>query len=269
MYLLISPAKTLDFERPIPAAPHSEPVFLAEAAALVERLRELAPAELASLMGISDALAARNTARHAGWSPPFTPENARQAVFAYAGDVYEGLAAPELAPEALLWAQTRLGILSGLYGLLRPLDLIQPYRLEMATRLGNARGADLYAWWGSRLHDAVRAAAEAAATQTGPLLVNLASEEYSKAARPKELPFPVIQPIFEDWKNGRYKIISFYAKRARGRMARHAITQRITDPEALKDFTDEGYTYTPAASEATRWVFRRSSADGNSSKRQS
>jgi cytoplasmic iron level regulating protein YaaA (DUF328/UPF0246 family) len=257
MYMLISPAKTLDFGRPVPASFWSVPDWLEDSAALIEHLRALAPAELASLMGISDTLAARNVARHAEWSLPFTPENARQAVFAYAGDVYEGLDALSLALDDLDWAQAHLGILSGLYGLLRPLDLIQPYRLEMGTRLRTARGADLYAWWGKRLRDAIRHAAEEAAGASGPVLVNLASEEYFKAARAKELSLPVLQPVFEDWKDGRYKVIAFHAKRARGLMARYAITQRIDDQEALKEFAAEGYTHVPAASQAGRWVFRR------------
>ncbi|WP_303783373.1 peroxide stress protein YaaA [Azovibrio restrictus] len=259
MFMLLSPAKSLDFETPVPAGlPCTQPGWLQESAALIECLRQLSPAQVAALMDLSDKLAVLNVTRYAEWSLPFTPENAKQAVLAFNGDVYEGLDAPRLQADDLEWAQAHLGILSGLYGLLRPLDLIQPYRLEMGTKLANSRGKDLYAWWGDRLRDAVQAATEASGT---PVLVNLASEEYFKAVRPQTLRVPVIQPVFEDWKGGRYKIISFYAKRARGLMARYAIEQRIDDPEGLKDFNREGYAFDPAASEGDSWVFRRRQAD--------
>lgn len=259
MFMLVSPAKSLDFETPVPAGlPHSQPGWLPESAALIERLRELAPAQVAELMELSDKLAVLNVTRYADWAPPFTRENAKQAVLAFNGDVYEGLDAVHLEAADLEWAQAHLGILSGLYGLLKPLDLIQPYRLEMGTKLANSRGKDLYAWWGDQLRDAVRAATEASGSK---VLVNLASEEYFKSVRAKTLTLPIIQPVFEDWKGGKYKIISFYAKRARGLMARYAIRHRIDDPEALKDFDLEGYAYEPAASEGDTWVFRRRVAD--------
>lgn len=261
MFMLVSPAKSLDFETPLPAAIaglHSQPDWLHESTPLIERLRQLSPAQVAVLMDLSDKLAVLNVTRYAEWSPPFTPDNARQAVLAFNGDVYEGLDAARLAAADLEWAQGHLGILSGLYGLLKPLDLIQPYRLEMGTRLENSRGKDLYAWWGEQLRDAVRAATEASGS---PVLVNLASEEYFKAVRAKTLGLPVIQPVFEDWKGGKYKIISFYAKRARGLMARYAILNRIDDPEALKDFDLEGYAWDPAASDGDSWVFRRRQGD--------
>ncbi|MDR3324334.1 MAG: peroxide stress protein YaaA [Zoogloeaceae bacterium] len=254
MYLLLSPAKTLDFKSPCPATRPTEPAWLAESAALIAHLRTLSLAEVASLMGVSDALAALNVARYAEWSPPFTPENARPAVFAFAGDVYEGLDAHSLTAADLDWGEAHLGILSGLYGLLRPLDLIQAYRLEMGARLNTPRGKDLYAWWGSILRDAVQVATEASGQS---VLINLASVEYFKVVRARELGFPVIQPVFEDWKNGQYKIISFYAKRARGLMARYALQNRVDAPEALKNFDAEGYAYVPAASAGETWVFRR------------
>ncbi|MDR1647356.1 MAG: peroxide stress protein YaaA [Zoogloeaceae bacterium] len=255
MFLLISPAKTLDFKTPVAVSRFSEPDWLAESAALMAQLRTLSPAEVASLMGISDALAALNVARYAEWSPPFTPENAKQAVLAFAGDVYEGLEARTLSAADLDWAQGHLGILSGLHGLLRPLDLIQPYRLEMGARLVNPRGKDLYAWWGTLLRDAVAAAVAASSGEA--CLINLASEEYFKAVRGKALPCPVIQPVFEDEKNGQFKVVSFYAKRARGLMTRHVIETRAESPETLKTFDREGYVFTPAASTETVWVFRR------------
>lgn len=258
MFMLVSPAKSLDFENPVPVdLPHTLPDWLPESAALIERLRELSPAEVAELMDLSDKLAVLNVTRYAEWALPFTPENARQAVLAFNGDVYEGLDAAHLEAADLEWAQAHLGILSGLHGLLRPLDLIQPYRLEMGTKLANSRGKDLYAWWGERLRDAVRAATEASGS---PVLVNLASEEYFKAVRARTLDLPIIQPVFEDWKGGQYKIISFYAKRARGRMARYAIQNRIDEPEALKDFDLDGYAFEAVASDGKTWVFRRRQA---------
>lgn len=258
MFMLLSPAKSLDFATPVPAGlACTQPAWLAESAALIERLRALSPAQVAELMGLSDKLAVLNVTRYAEWRLPFTPENARQAILAFNGDVYEGLDAYHLAIADLEWAQMHLGILSGLYGLLRPLDLIQPYRLEMGTPLANSRGKDLYAWWGDRLRDAVRAATLASGS---PVLVNLASEEYFKAVRAKHLDVRLIQPVFEDWKGGKYKIISFYAKRARGLMARYAIERRIDDPEALQGFDREGYAFDPAASDGDTWVFRRRAA---------
>lgn len=253
MFILISPAKTLDFKTPPHVVEFSQCDWLDESAQLIAHLRKFTPAEIASLMGLSDALAALNVARYATWSRPFTPENARQAALAFAGDVYEGLDAASLNRADLAWAQTHLGILSGLYGLLRPLDLIQPYRLEMGTRLANHRGKDLYAYWGTLLGAAAKTAIAASGT---PVLLNLASEEYFKAVQSTKLA-TVIQPVFEDWKGGKYKIISFYAKRARGLMTRYIIQNRIDEPEDLKNFDVDGYAHAPAASEGNRWVFRR------------
>ncbi|MDD5298318.1 MAG: peroxide stress protein YaaA [Rhodocyclaceae bacterium] len=257
MILVLSPAKSLDFETPPAVSAFSQPDFLDRSAVLMEILRPLAPFELASLMSISDKLAVLNAGRNGEWAPPFTPDNAKQAALAFDGDVYDGLAAPAMTPEDLDFAQEHLRILSGLYGLLRPLDLIQPYRLEMGTRLANPGGKDLYAFWGDRLAQALNALLERDAE---PVLVNLASEEYFKAVMARRLRFPVIQPVFEDWKNGRYKIISFYAKRARGLMARYAITNRLTEPEALKGFDLDGYAFAPQPSDESTWVFRRRQA---------
>ncbi len=254
MLLILSPAKTLDFTSSLPVTTFSLPDFLDQSQQLIEQLRDLSPSALASLMGISDSLATLNADRYAAWSLPFSPENARQAVFAFNGDVYEGLQAASLSPSALQFAQGHLRILSGLYGVLRPLDLIQPYRLEMGTALANHRGKDLYAFWGERLVTALNAAVTEIHADT---LVNLASSEYFKAARLKKLAVPVVQPVFEDWSNGRFKVVSFYAKRARGLMARHVLTQRLESVEGLKSFAAEGYAFDPAASDAGRWVFRR------------
>lgn len=256
MLIILSPAKTLDFS-PMPPAlaglDATTPDMLDESRLLVERLREFSPAGLASLMGISDALAALNVGRYAAWSMPFTPDNAKPAALAFAGDVYEGLDAASLSPADLAFAQRHVRILSGLYGALRPLDRIQAYRLEMGTRLENARGKDLYAFWGERIARALNSALpDPAAT-----LVNLASEEYFRAVDLRCLSAPVVQPVFEDWKGGKYKVISFHAKRARGLMARHAITARLSSAEGLKEFSAEGYRFDVAASDARRWVFRR------------
>lgn len=254
MLIVLSPAKTLDFESPLPSQPATKPRFLDDARLLVERLRAFDPPALARLMDLSDALAALNVARYEAWKPPFTAKNARPAMLAFNGDVYEGLEARTLDPDGLAWAQDHLRILSGLYGVLRPLDLMQPYRLEMGTRLDNARGKDLYAFWAGRLAESL---ATELARHASPVLVNLASEEYFKAVPPKVLGHRVIQPVFQDRKGTQWKVVSFHAKRARGLMARFAIDERIDDPEALKRFDREGYAFAPEASDDDAWVFRR------------
>lgn len=254
MLMVISPAKRLDFETPPVVSKHTQPAFLDDSRLLIQRLRALSPADIARLMDISDQLAVLNFNRYADWHPPFSPNNAKQAVLAFAGDVYEGLDANTLDADGLDFAQSHLRILSGLYGVLRPLDLIQPYRLEMGTRLDNPRGKDLYAFWGERLKDAVNAEL---AAMPRPVLVNLASEEYFKSLVARKLAGTVIQPVFEDWKGGRYKTISFFAKRARGLMVRYAIDRRVTEPEGLRDFAVEGYAFAADASDDKTWVFRR------------
>lgn len=256
MIIVLSPAKSLDFQTPSTLAEHSQPSFLDDSQELIDELRALSPAQLASLMKISDPLAMLNVTRYAEWARPFTLGNAKQAVLAFNGDVYDGLDAPSLVPDELQFAQRYLRILSGLYGLLRPLDLMQPYRLEMGTRLANRRGRDLYTFWGERITDAINAALHDARAK---VLVNLASEEYFKAVRPKLLPVPVIRPVFEDWSGGRFRVVSFYAKRARGLMARYAIINRLTAAASLKEFTGDGYVYMHAEESASdsAWVFRR------------
>ena len=254
MIIVLSPAKTLDFETPVTVAAATQPDFLEQSQRLIQQLRTLSPVEIGSLMSISDQLAVLNVQRFADWSLPFTLKNARQAVLAFNGDVYEGLDAASLSLADLQFAQERLRILSGLYGLLRPLDLMQPYRLEMGTRLAHACGKDLYAFWGERLTEALNSAL---LEQNAPAMLNLASEEYFRALKPKMLPVPVIQPIFEDWSNGKFKVVSFYAKRARGLMARFAITRRIQKPDGLQDFPEAGYGFAADVSDNRRWVFRR------------
>ena len=209
------------------------------------------------LMHLSDALAGLNVARYQAWSPQFTAKSSKQAALAFNGDVYGGLDAASLAPEALAWAQDHVCILSGLYGVLRPLDWMQPYRLEMGTRLPNPRGATLYKFWGSQISDYLNQRLQADAT---PVVVNLASQEYFKAVDLKALKARVVECVFEEQKNGQYKIISFMAKRARGLMARYATEHRLSLPQQLQGFNLEGYAYAPQVSEPDRLVFRRQGA---------
>lgn len=258
MLVLLSPAKTLDFDSPVPVEEYSQPDFLDQALTLNRTLRKLAPQDLAGLMKLSDKLAELNHRRNQEWSPPFSPANARQAVAAFRGDVYTGLEADNWSAADHAWAQDHLRILSGLYGLLRPLDLMQPYRLEMGTRLATSKGSDLYAFWGGRLTEALNDLIDA---QGHEAVVNLASNEYWRAVRGDDLKAEVITPVFRDWKNGQYKIISFFAKKARGMMARWIIQQRITSPTALSGFDLGGYRFASAESTPTSPVFLRDSAD--------
>lgn len=251
---LLSPAKALDYETPAGAVQHTQPLFVRQATELIEVLRPKSPQDIARLMDLSDALAGLNVARYQAWSPKFTVKNAKQAVLAFNGDVYEGLDAKTLAAADLDWAQDHLCILSGLYGVLRPLDLMQPYRLEMGTRLETPLGRNLYQFWGRQIADYLNT--RAAADKT-PVVVNLASEEYFKSVDRKALKPRVVTCAFEERKGDGYKVISFMAKRARGLMARYATTHRLGTVEALQGFDLEGYRYTPAVSTADRLVFRR------------
>jgi len=258
MLILLSPAKSLDYESAPTTDRHTLPPFIEESAALIDVLRPLTPAQLASLMDLSDALATLNVARYAAWEPRFIAANSKQAVLAFNGDVYEGLDAASLKQADLDWAQDHIGILSGLYGILRPLDWMQPYRLEMGTKLANPRGKDLYAWWGDRLAEHLNARLEA---QGDDVVINLASQEYFKSVKRKALQARVVECVFEDWKAGQWKVISFHAKRARGMMARHAIVRRAKAPQDLLSFCAEGYAHDAAASEPNRLVFRRRLSD--------
>jgi len=255
MLFLLSPAKSLDYDTPLPDdLPHTTPQFVPQSKALIEVLRQKSPQEIASLMELSDKLAALNVARYAAWTPRFTAGNSRQALLAFDGDVYDGLQARSLDAQDLAWAQQHVAVLSGLYGVLRPLDRMQPYRLEMGTRLGTDAGSNLYQFWGRQIADHLNARLRA---DTTPVVVNLASQEYFKAVDVSVLKARVIECVFEDWKGGQYKIISFYAKRARGLMARFAITHRVATPHQLEAFDLDGYGFTPGASTAERLVFRR------------
>jgi cytoplasmic iron level regulating protein YaaA (DUF328/UPF0246 family) len=260
MIIVLSPAKSLDYETPPHVKKHTIPDFVDDAAELIGGLRHLSPQQISTLMSISDPLAQLNFRRYAEWSPKFDTRNAKQAVLAFNGDVYEGFDAKTLSSADLDFAQKHVRVLSGLYGLLRPLDLLQPYRLEMGTRFVNARGKDLYAFWGERITQALNAQLKKNA-RAARVLVNCASGEYFKSVKPKLLEAPVITPVFEDWKGGRFKIISFHAKRARGLMARYAVENRLDAPEQLKGFDAEGYTFDADASNDSTYVFRRRIAE--------
>lgn len=257
MLILLSPAKTLDLEAPLRsslAAHLTQPRLLDQSAPLAAQLAALAPHELAELMRLSDALAQLNANRYTEWQVAHAWPEARPALLTFAGDVYDGLAASSLADPGWTYAQRHLRLLSGLYGVLRPLDLMRPYRLEMGTRLANPRGRDLYAYWGGRITALIN---QDLAQTPAAAVVNLASVEYFRSVRVAELAAPVVTPVFEDWKNGQFKVISFYAKRARGALARFAIDQQLTDPQDLQAFRGDGYCYTPEVSGPACWVFRR------------
>lgn len=254
MLIVLSPAKSLDYKTPAKVKAPTLPEFVSESAKLIADLKKLSPQEVANLMGLSDQLAALNVGRYRDWSKKFTEENSKPAIYAFDGDVYDGFDVKTLDAKAIAFAQDHIRILSGLYGALRPLDLMQPYRLEMGTAFKNARGKDLYAFWGERVTDSLKQVLE---QQKKPVLLNLASEEYFKVLQAKNLDCPVISPIFQDGKDGKYKIISFYAKRARGLMARFVVENRITDAADLKGFNLDGYKYVPSESKPEKPLFRR------------
>lgn len=253
MLVVLSPAKSLDYETPVSVSNSTLPQFIGQAEQLVNILRPLSPADLSRLMSISDNLSVLNATRYAEWSPKFTKNNARQALLAFNGDVYDGFDAKSLDETGLAFAQKHVRILSGLYGVLRPLDLMQPYRLEMGTRLPNPAGKDLYAYWKKN----VVLALNKDLGKKEPVLVNLASDEYFKSVDTKILNARVIQPVFQDFKNGQYKVISFFAKKARGLMARYIVDQRITKADQLQQFRVAGYAFADHESTENTWVFRR------------
>ena len=254
MLTVISPAKTLDFETAPTTRRSTRPQFIERAAELVKEARELSPEDLRELMGVSEKIAELNHRRFMDWSEPFNLDNARQAILAFKGDVYTGLQAETLSAVQLQFAQQHLRILSGLYGLLRPLDLMQPYRLEMGVRFATSGGRNLYEFWGDSLTRALN-------TQLGKsgsrVLVNLASNEYFKSLQPGALDAEIITPVFKDLKGGKYKVISFYAKKARGQMARFIIDNELNEPGGLRRFRRDGYRYNRAESTAREPVFTR------------
>jgi cytoplasmic iron level regulating protein YaaA (DUF328/UPF0246 family) len=258
MLFLLSPAKSLDYDTPPHVSTHTKPLYASQSAELIEVLQTKSPQQISSLMTLSDTLAGLNVARYQAWSPRFTAKNSKQAVLAFNGDVYGGLDAKTLSGPQLDWAQDHVCILSGLYGVLRPLDRMQAYRLEMGTALATARGKNLYQFWGTQISDYLN---KRAAADTAPVVVNLASEEYFKAVDRKALKPRVVSCVFEEYKGGKYKIISFNAKRARGLMARYAIENKLTSVKKLQDFDAEGYRFEPEASGPDRFVFRRRLGD--------
>ena len=254
MLIVISPAKTLDFETPVATKKFSQPLFLDQSALLVDELRQLDPSQISALMAISSKLGELNHQRFMNWSTPFAPSNAKQALFAFRGDVYTGLDADSFSATDLTFAQNHLRILSGLYGVLKPLDLMQPYRLEMGTALPNARGKNLYAFWGESITSALN---QELAKRRTKVLINLASGEYFKAVHPKALAVEVITPIFKERKGDDYKIVSFFAKKARGLMAAYIVKNRLRQIEAIKSFAQAGYRYNAHYSSGNDWVFTR------------
>lgn len=254
MYFILSPAKNLNENAQNHTHAYTQPKLLEQTKQLIPLLKQMAPHELAKLLGISDKLALLNTDRYHHWHLPFTLDNAKQAVYLFNGDVYTGLNADNLDNKAIDYLQQHTAILSGLYGILRPLDLIQPYRLEMGIKLPNNKGEDLYDFWGETITAVIKQNMHAAGDV---LLINLASQEYFKAIKPQQLSVPIITPIFKDQKNGLYKTISFYAKRARGLFMRFAAKNQLTDPEKLKEFDYAGYYYDKVRSTDYEWVYVR------------
>ncbi len=254
MLALISPAKTLDYETALPTDTYTQPRLLAQSQQLIDVCRKLSASEIASLMTVSEKIANLNVERFRDWNADFDFSNARQALFAFKGDVYTGLDAYHLKDREIDFAQQHLRMLSGLYGLLRPLDLMMPYRLEMGTKLKNSRGHNLYEFWGSIITDQIN---QDLAEIDAKVLVNLASDEYYKSVNEKKIQAEIIKPVFLDQKNGKYKVISFYAKKARGLMARYLIENKLSQVEQLKAFDSEGYYFDAESSSDKELVFKR------------
>ncbi|MBS1205519.1 MAG: hypothetical protein H6R25_2418 [Proteobacteria bacterium] len=254
MLILISPAKTLDYQSPLATTRFTQPELLDHSQQLINSARKLSAPQIKALMGISDKLADLNATRFHDWQPDFNPENARQAILAFKGDVYTGLQAETFSDADFDFAQQHLRMLSGLYGVLRPLDLMQPYRLEMGIRLENAKGKDLYQFWGDVITHKLN---EAIAAQGDETVINLASDEYFKSVKTQKLNARIIKPVFLDEKNGKFKVISFYAKKARGLMSRFIIENHLTKPEQLTGFNSEGYFFDQEVSSQEELVFKR------------
>jgi uncharacterized protein len=254
MLIVVSPAKTLDYDSPLPTNSYTTPDHLKQSQLLINRLKDLSVLDLVELQHVSSNIAELNFERNHQWKIPFNTKNARQALFAFKGDVYTGLDAYTLGQKELDFAQQHLRILSGLYGVLRPLDLMRPYRLEMGTKLDTTEGKNLYEFWGLQITDALNKQLESI---NSDVLINLASNEYFKSVKSKNLNARIITPAFKDFKNGEYKMIGFYAKKARGLMSRFIIQNEITNPEQLKEFDVEGYCFNTAVSEGDNWVFTR------------
>ena len=254
MIIVISPAKSLDFETPSKIKKYTTPQFLDRSEKLINKLRTLKPSALSKLMGISEKLADLNYERNMTWHTPFTPKNAKQAAFAFTGDVYTGLEVNSFTEKDIAFAQEHLRILSGLYGVLKPLDLIQPYRLEMGTKLQVNGSKNLYEFWDKDISNAINTELE---KEKKPVLINLASNEYFKSVKPKLIKSKIITPEFKEFKGGKYKVVMVYAKKARGMMCNYIIKNKIKDPEKIKGFNMEGYAFDPKLSTENDWVFTR------------
>lgn len=254
MLTLISPAKTLDFDTPPHTRKATQPLFLDKSAALVKEARDMSPEDIRALMGVSENIAELNHERFMNWGTPFSLDNAKQSILAFKGDVYTGLEAQTLSTKQLNFAQKHLAILSGLYGVLRPLDLMQPYRLEMGLKFANSGGKNLYEFWDDAINEAVNGLLKKSGST---VLVNLASNEYFKSVKAKALDADVVTPVFKDKKNGKYRVISFFAKKARGQMARYIIDNELNEPDGLRKFRVDGYRYNKGESTARELVFTR------------
>lgn len=252
--MLISPAKSLDFETPAPTKKFTQPAFLSDSHELIKQLKKQRPEDIQELMGVSAKIADLNYQRFQNWHPEFDLDNAKQAMYAFQGDVYQGLDATSFSTKEINFAQKHLLMLSGLYGLLKPLDLMQPYRLEMGTKFANKRGKDLYTFWDEQITDAINQHQKKIKSD---VVLNLASNEYFKSVKPKLLNAEVITPVFKDFKSGKYKIVSFYAKKARGMMAAYVIKNQIDDVKKIKKFKTAGYYFSKEESTPTQWVFLR------------
>jgi cytoplasmic iron level regulating protein YaaA (DUF328/UPF0246 family) len=254
MLIVISPAKTLDYDTPPKTKTFTIPEYLEDSQVLIKRARMYSALDIAELMQVSMKIAELNFERFEQWHTPFTPENAKQAVLAFKGDVYTGLDAETFSSKDFKFAQSHLRILSGLYGLLRPLDLMQPYRMEMGRKIDTEHGKNLYEFWGTRITEGLN---QQLKKLKSPYLINLASNEYFKSVKPKVLDGEIITPEFKDWKNGQYKMMGVYAKKARGQLSRFVIQNQLTDPEAMKDFAVDGYGFNEQMSSGNTWVFTR------------
>jgi cytoplasmic iron level regulating protein YaaA (DUF328/UPF0246 family) len=254
MLIVISPAKTLDYEAPAKTKVFTTPDYLDYSQRLINRLRNLSSLDISELMKVSSKIAELNFDRYESWKKPFNQKNAKQAILAFKGDVYSGLDAESFKADDFKFAQNHLRVLSGLYGLLRPLDLMQPYRLEMGTKLDTEEGKNLYEFWGSTITEGLNKQLKKIKSDT---LINLASNEYFKSVKPKELNATIITPAFKEYKNGEYKMIGIYAKKARGLLSRYIIKNKLSDPEEIKSFNDEGYRFNKTLSKGNNWVFTR------------
>jgi len=254
MLIVVSPAKKLDYDTPAKTKQKTTPDFLDHSQILIDRLRQFSAVDIAELMHLSMKLAELNFDRYEGWELPLTTDNAKQAMFAFKGDVYTGLDAESFSAADIKFAQKHFRMLSGLYGLLRPLDLMYPYRLEMGTKLDNERGKNLYEFWGSIITDAINKQLKSSKSE---YLINLASNEYFKSVKTKEINAEIITPAFKEYKNGEYKMIGIYAKKARGLLSRYIIQNQLSDPEDIKNFDLDGYKFNSKVSKGNNWVFTR------------